>query len=487
MREPRVKMWVLMALAVGLALRLWFVIEAPPTTTDTVMYGDLAKNLVQHHVYGFTVAGGAPRATLIRVPGYPLFLAACFLVFGVGKYQAVLWVQLLIDLLSCVMMADLARRLWGERAGLAAWWLAMACPFTANYVGAALTETLTLFCMAAAFYGMERWRESGCGFGRWLWVVAAALAYAVLLRPEQGLLAVVVVPGMIWMAWLKPTHSQRRAMGGAPGVEGKEEPTSQKRDVGHPDSRLVRLVPVVVCAVCVVLPLVPWAMRNERVFHVFQPIAPRYANDPGEAVPLGFQRWYRTWAIEFASTENVYWNYDGSDINVADLPERAFDTQAEYDRTAELLGEYNKKDNATPELDEGFAELARERIAADPVRYYLALPVARLADMLLRPRTELMTTSLEWWKHTEDTSQRLFGLFYAGVNLGFLVLGGWGVVLWWRGGEDRALLASMMAYVGLRCALLLTLDNSEARYTLEFFPVLWVWGARVFAGKTVEL
>ena len=451
MRKPQGKNWVwaIAALVVGVTLRMYFVIEAPPITNDTMLYGDLAKNLVERHVYGFTVAGGAPRPTLIRVPGYPLFLAACFLIFGVGKYQAVLWVQMLIDLLSCCMMADLSRRLFGERAGLAALWLAMICPFTSNYVGAALTETLTLFCIAAAFYGLERWRADGLGFSRWLWAVAGALAYAVLLRPEQGLLAVAVIPAMLWMVC-------RAARG------------------------LKATVPVFVAAVCVVLPLAPWVVRNERVFHVFQPIAPRYANDPGEVVPLGFQRWYKTWAIEFASTENVYWNYDGSDISVADLPERAFDTQEQYERTATLLSEYNKADNPTPELDRGFEELARERISADPVRYYLALPAARLADMLLRPRTELMETSLEWWKHTEDTSQRVFGLVYAGINLSYLVLGGVGVFLLWRGGTDWVLLASMSAYVVLRCGLLLTLDNSEPRYTLEFFPLLWVWGARVW-------
>jgi hypothetical protein len=214
-------------------------------------------------------------------------------------------------------------------------------------------------------------------------------------------------------------------------------------------------------------------MRNERVFHVFQPLAPRYANDPGEAVPLGFQRWYRTWAIEFASTENVYWNYDGNDINIADLPNRAFDTQDEYERTATLLNEYDKNDNPTPALDRGFAALASERIARDPLRYYVALPAARLSNMLLRPRTELMTTSLEWWKRKEDRSQRVFGAVYAGVNLVYLVLGGVGLVIWWRAAGDRALAASMLGYVVLRCALLLTIDNSEPRYTLEFFPLLW--------------
>jgi hypothetical protein len=39
----------------------------------------------------------------------------------------------------------------------------------------------------------------------------------------------------------------------------------------------------------------------------------------------------------------------------------------------------------------------------------------------------------------------------------------------------------MIGFVVLRCALLLTLDNSEPRYTLELYPVILVWSAAVFA------
>lgn len=448
-QRVRISVWVWVALAAGLALRLYFVMASPRLSGDTLLYGDIAKNLIERHVYGFTVTGGAPRPTLIRVPGYPLFLAACFEVFGAERYQPVLYLQILFDLLSCALVGDLARRLFGARAGMMALWLAVLCPFTANYVGAALTETLSLLCVTAAFYGMVRWSESGLGFNRWLWVIAGVLAYAVLLRPEQGLLAAAVVPAMAWMAW--------RSL------------------------RLKGLVPVVVAAVCVVLPLVPWAMRNERTFHVFQPLAPRFANDPGERVPRGFQRWYRTWAIEYTSTENVYWNYDGDDINIADMPNRAFDSEEEYDRVEALLKRYNADDRATAQLDAGFERLAEERVAADPVRYYLTLPVARVLNMLLRPRTELMGNGLEWWKYGVYRGQTVFAVFYAGLDLAYFVIAGFG--LWRVRRCADAVVWSMAGYVALRCALLLTLDNSEPRYTLEFFPILCVWGAALLRSQ----
>jgi len=460
-RQTKVWVWVGLALVVGLALRLYFVLESPRILNDTLMYGDIAKNLLLHHVYGFTVTNGPPRATLIRVPGFPLFLAACFEVFGIGNYQPILYLQIIFDLASCLLAGDLARRLFGDRAGIMALWLAAVCPFTANYVAAALTETLTLLCIVVAFYAMQRWYEGGLGFNRWLWVVAASLAFALLVRPEQGLLAAAVVPAMLWMAWWQSHPLHKAAMDGAPR----------------------RLLPVVVAAVCVVLPLVPWAVRNERTFHVFEPLAPRYATDPNERPPLGFQRWYRTWAIEFTSTENVYWNYDGADISIADLPNRAFDSQAEYDRVEELLRVYNANDNATLELDRAFDQLAQQRIDANPIRYYVALPVARLLNMLLRPREEMMGYGLEWWRFHYYGQQTVFAVFYGGLNLAYFVLGGAGLWRLRRRGYP-VVVWSMAAYVALRCALLLTLDNSEPRYTLELFPILFVWGSAAWAGDT---
>jgi 4-amino-4-deoxy-L-arabinose transferase-like glycosyltransferase len=446
-RGARFRFWVWTALALiaGVMLRWWFIDHAARIAGDTLLYGDIARNLIQHGIYGFTVAGHAPRPTMIRVPGYPLFLAACFRVFGMERYPAVLYLQVLIDMGTCVLACALARRLFGGRAGMAALWLGALCPFTASYVAAPLTETLSLFCIAVVFYGVQRWREGGMGWNRWLWGVGAGLGYAVLLRPEQGLLAAAVVPAMLGMVW-----GERVGWRGA--------------------------LPVVAVVLCVGLPLVPWTLRNWRTFHVVQPLAPRSATDPGELVPRGFNRWYRTWGIDFATTEEVYWNYDSDEIDVANLPTRAFDSQSQYERTAALLEEYDETTQVTPAIDGRFAELAKERIAANPVRYYVALPVARLLNMLLRPRLEMLEIPLEWWRWSAHKGKTAFAAGYGALNLGYLVLAGVGVAAWRRVGWD-ALAWSMVGYVVLRSGLLLTIDNSEPRYTLEFFPVLFVWGA----------
>ena len=455
-RRLQIWLWTALALALGLALRLWFIAHTARIDGDTLIYGEIAKNWLEKGVYGFTQSGHGVRPTLIRMPGYPLFLVVCFRFFGVEHYTAVMYIQSIIDLFTCVVASALSCRLFGPRAAMVTLWLAALCPFTASYVAAPLTETLSLTCIVLAFYGLERWRNAGMGVNRWLWVISVSITYALLLRPEQGLLAVVVISAMFWLAW-----------------QSKPQTTPARFTAW----------PVVIAVCCLVLPLMPWAVRNWRVFHVVQPLAPRYATDPGELVPRGFQRWYRSWAIDFASTEDVYWNYDGADVEISDIPTRAFDSEEQYELTDALLTKYDQTDNATPALDAQFETLAEERIKDDPIRYYVALPVARLLNMLLRPRTEMLPVSLEWWKWSEHPKQTLIAIGFAGLNLAYLVLGGVGFWLWRRRRWDGnpALAWSMMGFVLLRCAVLLTLDNSEPRYTLEFFPVIFVWSAVVFS------
>jgi 4-amino-4-deoxy-L-arabinose transferase-like glycosyltransferase len=449
--------WALAALVVGLLLRLYFVTRLPHVEGDSLVYGDLAANLLKHHVYGVTEAEGI-RSTLIRLPGYPLlFVAACFALFGVGNYVGVLYAQLALDLATCCLLGALAARLMGRRAGLAALWLAALCPFTANYVAAPLTETPSIFCAALAFYALERWSSrlrAGAGWNGWLWVIALALAFAGMLRPDRVLLTFAVVAGMVWLAW-------------------KSNPEARGRAFGH-------------VALIVVLLLVPhavWAARNWRVFHVVQPLAPKSAADPGEFISYGFDRWYRTWAVEFISTDNIYWNYDGSQMSVADLPDRAFDSPEQRHRTAEIFDRYNKTSAATPEEDAEFAGLAAERVAAHPFRYYVELPVLRVANMWLRPRTDMLPLSIDWWRFDRHRSDSLISAGYAGLNLTYLLLAAVGLWRWRRqgGSGERTVGWAMVGFVLLRSAMLLTVDNSEPRYTIDCFPVVIVLAAFTFA------
>jgi hypothetical protein len=233
------------------------------------------------------------------------------------------------------------------------------------------------------------------------------------------------------------------------------------------------------------LPLAAWGARNWRVFHVVQPLAPKSATDPGEFVSYGFNRWYRTWAIDFKSTYDIYWNYDGSPMSMDDLPARAFDTPQQRAETQQTFDHYNRLTMAMPDVDGAFAALADERIAAHPLRYYVELPVLRLVNMWLRPRTELLPFPLDWWRFGGHPLASFEVAIYGALNLVYLVLAAVGLWRWKRQSYSghQVLAYALVAFVLMRSAMLLTVDNSEPRYTIDCYPVVILLAAFALAGQ----
>jgi len=435
---------VMFALASGLLLRLWFIHYYPVVDGDSLVYGEIARNWFWHGIYGFTRVNGI-HATLIRLPGYPLFLAACFFVFGIDHYTPVLWLQALIDLGSCLLLAGFATRTIGQRAGIATLYLAALCPFTANYVASPLTETPTLFCIALGLYALVRYVERPAING-WFWALVCSISYGALLRPDGALLGVVLVPAMFWY--------------------GRKNVAS---------ARSLKLA--VLCTLLTLIPFVPWTIRNQVTMHVFQPLAPRYANDPSEYVPRGWIRWVSSWTADYASTAEIYWSVNGSPVDRHLLPSRAFDTQQQEHRTAALIAEYNKTELMTPALSKQFGQLAQERIVNHPIRYYVGLPLMRQADMWLRPRTEQLWIELRWWQYEYHPAETIFSWSYGALNLAYLLLAV-------RGLFRRVPFTPVLVGYGIvRCLLLLTLETPETRYTLECFPMVFILAGAALAGR----
>src|ERR1700734_1047605 len=123
----RTMLSALCALAAGAALRLWFIHAFPQIQGDSLLYADIGRNWLTPGIYGRSVghAGSPPTIapTLVRLPGYPGFLGLCFAAFGDQNYLAVLYLQVVIDLVTCLLIAGFVRRLWGPRAALTALWL----------------------------------------------------------------------------------------------------------------------------------------------------------------------------------------------------------------------------------------------------------------------------------------------------------------------------------------------------------------------------
>lgn len=467
------KFFVICSLA-AIGLRLLFVLRFPLIAGDSLVYGDIAKNWLLHGIYGISTSD-AVHPTYMRLPGYPAFLAVVFKLFGMEHYGAAMFIQILVDLGTCFVVSALAlevaraHRLGeqgstrADRPALLAFLSTALCPFLATYVATPLTETWSIFLTALTLYlavkGLRALFRNSASYWKWWLGCGVALGVNLYFRPDAGILLAVTGAVLFPLLFKFP-----------------------KRTIA---SGMITLITVAAL-------LAPWTLRNWRVMHRFQPLAPRYANDPGEFVNLGFSRWLKTWVIDFISTQNVEWRVNGERIFIDDVPARAFDSPQEYAETEELIDAYNDDNmQLSPEVDERFNQLAGERIRRHPLRYYVWLPALRIADMWLRPRIEILPLDLDWWRVAENGMDSWIAIGLGALNLLLLLtalVGTWRIwPLHWTVNEPVLIFALLIGSVLLRSLFLGTLENPEPRYVLECYPVVLALAGVAFAPRRQAL
>jgi hypothetical protein len=469
------------ALVAGACLRLFFLLYYPAGSGDTVLYEQIATNWLKRHCYAMDIAGVLTPVDT-RVPGYPAFLAVMYWLSSKTGADARLWImtaQVFIDLFSCLVIAAIAavlvflafERFRPRRAFTVTLWLAVLCPFTANYVAVILTETWATFFTALAllFLCLLLLRFRGSIFfvdnltldlrvkAEWFAAFAGlAAGLGTLFRPETPL---VLVTACLVLAWYL--------------LRGRQ---------------LLKFVRIVAfMGVGCLLPLIPWAVRNEITLHRIQFLSPRNSNLPGESIPNGFMAWEKTWLYRIRYCYLVTWKLNDEPINVDDMPPNAFDTPEEKEQVTDVLESYNEDVNLTEEEDAVFAHLAGERTARHPLRTYLWIPAARVLTIWLTPRIELLPFSgkvfplAEAWE--EDPVDQSFTSAFAVLNVVYLLLAAWGVRRLWPPPGARTAIVLLIGFVLLRTAFLTTLEAPEPRYTLVCFPVLLAFAAQIFVGK----
>jgi 4-amino-4-deoxy-L-arabinose transferase-like glycosyltransferase len=500
------KIWIvwLALLCVALSFRLVLAIRFPNDAPDDGrVYAQLARNLLEHRVFSHD---SEPPYTpsIIRLPGYPLTLAAIYFLAGHTNNTAVRIVQALIDTATCGLVAwvsycwmpDEDRKRLAATASLT---LAALCPFTAIYVATILTETPTNFlavlaCLTAtlAFTNSKR--------ARWFWVVTGIVcALAVLFRPDSGLFAAAIGLTMMICPSAEKAAARRALL-----------------------KRIWKMVPsaaMFAIAFCAVL--APWTIRNRRVFHVFQPLAPAHGEMPGEFVPRGYLMWLRTWIDDGRYIGPVLWSLDTSPIKMDSFPDKAFDSEAERDRVAALIQKYNHpdeedeastggEDNSTDEessdeedqsiapdnseqnvemtaqIDEQFGLLARERVQRSRLRYYVLLPIKRGISLWSDTHSQYYPFEGELFplEDLDYTIHQQYWLpLFAGLTWIYTLLGAMGA--WFlcrpRSLEARRWVILTLLIIVLRLGFFATLENPEPRYVVELFPFLAILGGIAIA------
>ena len=503
------RLWICYAslLLVAFGFRLFIALRLPNDEPDDGrVYSQIARNILEQHVYSHENQAPFPPS-LIRLPGYPLFLAGIYSVFGHGNNTAVRVAHALIDTATCLLIALVAFE-WAvdeerkHRAAIIAFALAAVCPFTVIYVATILTEVITNFLTVSsvlaatfAFKATERKRALA-------WWAASGLCAGlnVLFRPDSGLFAAAIGTTLVistLLGWTRHEGSWWFRMRNA-----------------------VLFGALFSFAFCIVL--VPWTIRNRRLFHVFQPLAPAHAEMPGEFVPRGYLLWVRTWLDDERYVGPALWSLDMKQIHVSDFPAKIFDSKEERERVAALFEKYNHSDEEasddqasaddedqddsgdeesqeeeepqpesqpaqpeepdvemTPEIDAGFAQIGQERLARSRFRYYVKLPARRAMTMWFDTHSQYYPFNGELLPLEDldyDIHQQYWLPLFAGLTWMYSILGAVGGLLLWRSRDYNArrwlLLALLLMF--LRLGFFATLENPEPRYTVELFPFLMI-------------
>lgn len=238
---------------------------ALPGVYDQLSYHALAERVAVGHGFSFEKAhwpatrAGEPTAHWSYL--YTLFLTAVYLPFGPQPLAARLLQALLVGALHTWLTWRIAARLFGSTVGLLATGLGAVYVYFVYYAGALLTEPFfivgVLWTLDCALRLGERNRarstqQVGTTVELGLWCeLGLAIGVTVLLRQ----LFLLFVPFLLlWIWWtsvaphLEPNQAQWKAQA------------------------LRALVGSAMAVAVIVALILPWTVRNYRVFHTFVPL-----------------------------------------------------------------------------------------------------------------------------------------------------------------------------------------------------------------------
>lgn len=204
--------YVLIILSLCVGLRLIFfglvqpwnpqVEEEVVLVADSVEYHQLATTLIENHRFA---RGDDEPPDARRTPGYPLFIASIYSLFGQRPWT-VLFIQSLVDTMSCFILILTIARLFDQRVALISGFFYALNPSLILFSSRLLTEVPFVFLFVLAFYlfsvgyKAESQRVALTAYG----VSFALMGLATLVRPMSQFMPIFLVFFFIVVLWRQP-------------------------------------------------------------------------------------------------------------------------------------------------------------------------------------------------------------------------------------------------------------------------------------------
>ena len=232
-KEQKV-LYLIGLLLLAVAFRAYGVWSHPAVPVgDGQDYHQLATRLVEGR--GYVNAAGMPTAW--RPPAYPVFLAGVYKISGVNVSRATM-VQVILGGLTVLMLTALAAMILGWPRALMAGIIAAVYPAFVWLPRLLFSENLSLFLMLVSLCTIILYLRTS----RMVWIIVFGLLCALntLVRSGNLILPIIVGVGLLVLHW--PNWKQLVA-------------------------------PLLAMTVAFVVTLLPWTIRNYRVFHHVIPVA----------------------------------------------------------------------------------------------------------------------------------------------------------------------------------------------------------------------
>ena len=182
-----------LALLVRVGYAFLFVEPEYLFTEDQTLYIKLAQQFPDSGFLGLT-----PE----RMPGYPLFIASIYSIFGEVMWNVIL-IQILLDSISYIMIATIAHLLFDK-----GFWIAgVLSSINLNMVilsSTFLPDTLFLFLFILFLFSFSQYLQNKNI--RWFFLLTLFISLATLVRPSSYYLLPILLIGLVgWRLWERDT------------------------------------------------------------------------------------------------------------------------------------------------------------------------------------------------------------------------------------------------------------------------------------------